>query len=348
MLEQNLSIAHLRAALKTPSIPAEAEQRFKQIILKVLSHPDEFKFSGAELDKHFSPIAIRKRWANELLALRQNPKYFHIGRTWSRKDNFPPPRHKPKAKDLSRYERFKMAIEEVRCEPPDFDTLEKIEKLSKAKKVILLVWLMVDPDCHTYEITLTDFQRWCWKATDEAGVCDDVVGRSFARVAELEQHSDKWNDLAKVALEVMRSNQRPEDPSLNLSNGLQTNTPSVSKTSRLDKQYVSQGTTPDRLPRLQSQIEAVEKDNVAKLERDTPPLDKYNGLWVRNVEASKLESIETATLASYRKPMNGGIRNDSLTWGRDCDGRIWRRMGTPCAHPWYLRSTLKSLIKLST
>ena len=75
----------------------------------------------------------------------------------------------------------------------------------------------------------------------------------------------------------------------------------------------------------------------AKLEEDTPALDRKNGKWLSNKKAAQAESVETRSLAKYR--YKGYVNSDS-TFGVDCDQRIWRREGTPTSHPWYLKSSL--------
>jgi len=79
--------------------------------------------------------------------------------------------------------------------------------------------------------------------------------------------------------------------------------------------------------------------DLAALERSTPPSERGNGKWVRNTLAARLEGVQTRTLGSYRQ---AGICTPAKTLGRDKDGRVWRRDGTPSSHPWYLRSTLKT------
>jgi hypothetical protein len=78
---------------------------------------------------------------------------------------------------------------------------------------------------------------------------------------------------------------------------------------------------------------------IAKLEREIPPLDQDSSEWVDNKCAGKLENVQTRTLAKYRSE---GTRNADRTFGCDCDGRVWRRIGTPNSHPWYWRQTLES------
>lgn len=81
-------------------------------------------------------------------------------------------------------------------------------------------------------------------------------------------------------------------------------------------------------------------DTLAELERKTPPFDRNSGLWVTNKNAGETENLNTRTLADYRQD---GIKNTDGTLGRDKDGRVWRRKGTPMSHPWYLRSSLVSI-----
>jgi hypothetical protein len=75
-----------------------------------------------------------------------------------------------------------------------------------------------------------------------------------------------------------------------------------------------------------------------KLTRNTQPLDRDGGAWVSNKVAARLEGIGTRTLTDYRFK---GIQTPQRDLGQDQFGRIWRREGTACSHPWYLRSSLK-------
>lgn len=77
---------------------------------------------------------------------------------------------------------------------------------------------------------------------------------------------------------------------------------------------------------------------LAEFARSTPPFDRANGEWVSNKRAAKIEGVATRTLADYRA--EGTVTADKRL-GRDNDGRVWRRPGTPTSHPWYLSSTLK-------
>ncbi len=82
--------------------------------------------------------------------------------------------------------------------------------------------------------------------------------------------------------------------------------------------------------------------SVDELEQATPKLDRENGKWVKNKRAAELEGLEIGTLSDYRVP---GEKTDDQMFGRDKDGRIWRREGTPKSHPWYLRDSLRSEAK---
>ncbi|MEQ8847416.1 hypothetical protein [Botrimarina sp.] len=81
---------------------------------------------------------------------------------------------------------------------------------------------------------------------------------------------------------------------------------------------------------------------IDELEKATPPLSHETGQWVKNTRAAELEGLSTGTLSDYRLP---GEKTADKMFGRDKDGRIWRRQGTANAHPWYLRSSLRSQSK---
>lgn len=77
----------------------------------------------------------------------------------------------------------------------------------------------------------------------------------------------------------------------------------------------------------------------AKLERQTPPLDKRNAAWVRSDLAASLEEADTGTLTTYRTK---GMKNKAGTFGVDPYGRVWRKGTTVGARAWYLKSSLKT------
>lgn len=101
------------------------------------------------------------------------------------------------------------------------------------------------------------------------------------------------------------------------------------------------------MPELKTAEEKVDGPNtttdnakdIKTLEEKTPELDRDNGQWVRNKRAAILDGLATETLKRYR---HDGIKNAESTLGRDSDGRVWRRSGTPGSHPLYLRSSLTS------
>ena len=86
------------------------------------------------------------------------------------------------------------------------------------------------------------------------------------------------------------------------------------------------------------QSDPVEDVDLEELERTTPPYSREDGQWVTGKRAAEIEGLETDTLKSYR---HRGVMNSEKTFGRDRDGRIWRRDGTPRSHPRYLRRTLR-------
>jgi hypothetical protein len=79
--------------------------------------------------------------------------------------------------------------------------------------------------------------------------------------------------------------------------------------------------------------------DLRELEAETPTFDRDSGQWVKNKRAARLDGLEISSLCKYR---SDGEQSPSRDFGRDTDGRVWRRPGTPRSHPWYLRSTLKS------
>ncbi len=80
------------------------------------------------------------------------------------------------------------------------------------------------------------------------------------------------------------------------------------------------------------------QEDLERLRETLPPLG--SDAWVSNKEAAALEGSNARSLHTYR--WAGGVHSEDSMMGRDKHGRIWRRCGTPNAHPWYLRSSLTS------
>jgi hypothetical protein len=70
-----------------------------------------------------------------------------------------------------------------------------------------------------------------------------------------------------------------------------------------------------------------------------PALDERNGQWARVRDASKIDSVSTATLNNYRSE---GWRTPDGCAGIDSHGRVWRKPG-PNAQTFYFRASLKNL-----
>ena len=110
----------------------------------------------------------------------------------------------------------------------------------------------------------------------------------------------------------------------------------------IKKEALSLHCVVEEMPLVSSEPRAsvtVAHEALASLETETPAFSSDSGLWVRNKRAAELDGVETETLRTYRY---AGSKNTEGTFGRDSDGRVWRRPGTPNSHPWYLRSTLRS------
>ena len=79
---------------------------------------------------------------------------------------------------------------------------------------------------------------------------------------------------------------------------------------------------------------------------DTPPkpipeYDRHSGDWCTSKEAAIRDGIKSGTLGKYRqRDICRWIAEDSMS-GIDCDGRMWRRVGTRNSHPHYHAKTLK-------
>lgn len=88
---------------------------------------------------------------------------------------------------------------------------------------------------------------------------------------------------------------------------------------------------------------------ISQLVQETPHLDTESIDWLqaKEIAGEKSEGVNTGTLAKYRLESEGGVQTQDKMLGKDKDGRVWRRIGTPTSHPWYLRKTLIGKLRIT-
>lgn len=97
------------------------------------------------------------------------------------------------------------------------------------------------------------------------------------------------------------------------------------------------GTTPYQDSGIMEPLDNTKKD-INELEKTTPKFDPLSNDWIKSKALSKQLNLTTGSLATYRA---NGLQTDDKRFGKDQDGRIWRRPGTPRSHPWYYRPSIK-------
>jgi len=171
-------LSDLSEVFTIPSFSDEELFLLDQIIKEVVDHPDDYREIGRWLDEHYSATAIRKRKADE------------------------PDRPYLKTHELETYVRFRMVIEDIKCDRINFQRMESQERLFQARKLLLILWLLIDPDAHTRKLGISRFEDWAWNRPID-GMPDGVPGRWYEQVFEFDKNTDYWLPLAKEALSVV-------------------------------------------------------------------------------------------------------------------------------------------------
>ena len=60
------------------------------------------------------------------------------------------------------FSHFTCACEDIISKPPDWPDMKSTEKLRTSGRIVLIVWLLIDPDAEDRSFRLTDFQNWPW------------------------------------------------------------------------------------------------------------------------------------------------------------------------------------------
>lgn len=101
-----------------------------------------------------------------------------------------------------------------------------------------------------------------------------------------------------------------------------------------------------QLKELRHSVEFQEKQpklgSIEKFERETPPLDTKSVEWIaaRSKNAKKF-GLTIRTLRDYRTKQHGGRSMPDKTFGKDRDGRLWRRQGTAKSTVYYYAPSLR-------
>jgi hypothetical protein len=143
----------------------------------VRNNPHLYQEAGQWLDREYSPEECRKR---ELKRAERERKYL------------PPGVGKPLAKRHTDSELFRISSALKDVVESDKEAGVRVRTWEESAQVLLLCWLLTDPDAHQFRPILCELQQWPW---DAPYTKKDGFSRLFARYVDWES----WLDLCRRA-----------------------------------------------------------------------------------------------------------------------------------------------------
>ena len=214
--------------MKYPS--TEAKELYRTAVRMVWDNPGLFAEAGRRLDDPetgYSDIALRRRraafkrqWHRRGRQERRTNTHFGTRSGWKKiytnGSKGDPPWPKPRSKAVRLAEAWSDTVGQLNTCPLDQRVAQSREDL--AARIILISWLMADPDANQWDVTLTEFQRWDWNAgggksplkykawlgesEQEPGI-DDSVGRYALYDNYLINQEDLWLPHLREAVREM-------------------------------------------------------------------------------------------------------------------------------------------------
>ena len=182
----------------------EDVQFFQQIAEHIKGDPDGYREAGEWLDREYGNEAFWRRHRRELRELIGKEKAGTLAaggreglkkiRSW--------PRGSPERKRRTFLElrRFTAATKLY------FDDLPAFTTDTEARRILLMTWLMTDPDADKARLGLTEFEDWPWEVEEQD---THFASRRFA--SDWWRYPSegyfKWRDLARRAWETVRGRQ---------------------------------------------------------------------------------------------------------------------------------------------
>jgi len=186
----------------------------RRIAREVRSHPEKYRSAGKWLDEHCSKEAWLKREESrledveeELRKFRKLPQEQYANPTAIREENRNAIREIIKRGEVSQRRLLSDAVE---CLEKKYGGAALATSPEDGRRVLLISWLMYDPDTEAVGGTITKFALWAWKSQDD----DDYIGsrEDAANSFWLRPGSERWKELARWAMgyeEATDENDKP-------------------------------------------------------------------------------------------------------------------------------------------
>jgi hypothetical protein len=176
---------------------------FKSIASHIQANPKDYKEAGKWLDEYCSESAYWTRKKEELEKLKEKC------------DSFPVLLHQQEVNRLENEIKEKRTPASIirfqEAQHYLLDNYRDQEFLSKevAAKIIIITWLLTDPDAGKANLHITEFEKWKWEPLDNVFKGNrDFKGFLFA------QNKDLWMRLVSIAWEKINTTRQNITPKI--------------------------------------------------------------------------------------------------------------------------------------
>lgn len=192
------------------SRPDNKDKRvFTKLIRHIINNPDEYHEAGRLLDVQYSESAILKRDEAEAKIddgeanLEEDEANFLELKGLT---SIP-------AREVNMTTRFYVATTDLLDTPPDFPYLRQEDRLLTAKHILILTWIVIDPDADQCDFRITELQDWPWsdQNASQTSATDDEqlplkLQRHYAQTILFYWRPGEWCDLVHRAWKVVKDN----------------------------------------------------------------------------------------------------------------------------------------------
>lgn len=177
----------------------EERNLFKSFADHIQANPGDYKEAGEWLDEYCSESAYWRRQDNKLEELKK------------KHTQFPVLAHQITTKDLENRIKEKRTpalikrFQEARNYLLDKYSDEEFVSKEIAAKVIVITWLLTDPDADKKKLGITRLETWPWEPIDDVS----QMTRSYAGFL-FAQNKDAWMSLFRIAQEKIKEFEEKE------------------------------------------------------------------------------------------------------------------------------------------
>lgn len=172
-------------------LTAEDHKLFLDIAKEIHKNPTEYREAGKWLDEYCSNDAYWQRQGTKLKELQQKKKDFPVLTNIRSVEQLE--RKIKERKSPALYIRFKEAQNHLLKKYKN----EQFIPEDDAKQIIIITWLLTDPDAEKADLVITEFEKWLWDTNDDI----NKISRRFAQSLWIQSEAGhkSWMKLVLIA-----------------------------------------------------------------------------------------------------------------------------------------------------